>query len=230
VSEVDPAAAVAAIRVEARIRERMRSLATIAPCGSTSRGHKGIRDVDGTTDEPERRQRTGLADAEFEALYRACVGRVYAYLARRVGPTLAEDLTAQVFAEAWAGRTRYDAAQGAAIGWIFGIATNILRHHRRREETQLRAFARRGVDPVESFDEAEVVDRVMVSDGWRRVASVLAELSEEDRNILTLAGWARLSYDDIAAALDMPVGTVKSRVSRTRAQLARRLASAIDLT
>ena len=186
--------------------------------------------MDGTTDEPEQRLRTGLADAEFEALYRASVGRIYAYVARRVGPALAEDLTAQTFAEAWAGRDRYDAAQGAAIGWIFGIATNLLRHHRRKEETQLRAFARRGVDPVESFDETEVVDRIMVSEGWRRVASVLADLSEEDRNILTLAGWARLSYDEIAAAIDIPVGTVKSRLSRARTQLARRLASAIDLT
>jgi RNA polymerase sigma factor (sigma-70 family) len=186
--------------------------------------------VDGTTDEPARRLRTGLADAEFEALYRTSVGRIYGYVARRVGPALAEDLTAQTFAEAWAGRHRYDAAQGAAIGWVFGIATNLLRHHRRKEETQLRAFARRGVDPFESFDETEVVDRVMVGEGWRRVAAVLADLSEEDRNILTLAGWARLSYDDIALALDMPVGTVKSRLSRARTQLARRLASAIDLT
>ena len=70
----------------------------------------------------------------------------------------------------------------------------------------------------------------MVSEGWRRVASVLADLSEEDRNILTLAGWARLSYDEIAAAIDIPVGTVKSRLSRARTQLARRLSSAIDLT
>lgn len=185
--------------------------------------------MDGTTDEPEQPRHTGLADAEFEGLYRSSVGEIYAYVARRVGPALAEDLTAQTFAEAWAGRHRYDAARGAPIGWMFGIATNLLRHHRRKEETQLRAFARRGVDPVEAFDEAEVVDRVMVGEGWRRVASVLADLSEEDRTILTLAGWARLSYDDISAALDMPVGTVKSRLSRARTQLARRLASAIDL-
>ena len=94
--------------------------------------------MDGTTDEPEARLRTGLADAEFEALYRWSVGRIYAYVACRVPvPRSAEDLTVQTFAEAWAGRHRYDASQGAPIGWIFGIATNLLRHHRREEETQL---------------------------------------------------------------------------------------------
>jgi RNA polymerase sigma-70 factor (ECF subfamily) len=185
--------------------------------------------VDGATDEPLPRRPAGSADADFEALYRDSVDRIYGYLARRVGPALAEDLTAQTFAEAWASRDRYDPERGVAVGWLFGIATNLLRHHRRKEEAQLRAFARCGIDPVDSFDEAVVVDRVMVRDGWRRVASVLADLSEDDRNILTLAGWANLSYDDIGAALDLPVGTVKSRLSRARTQLARRLASAIDL-
>lgn len=197
---------------------------------SCPRGNWGTPDVDRTTDGPETPTRSGLADAAFEALYREQVTRIYGYLSRRVGPSLAEDLTAQTFAEAWAGRHRYDEARGAPVGWLFGIATNLLRHHRRKEETQLRAFARHGTDPVEPLDESGIVERVMVRDGWRRVASVLADLSEEDRNILTLAGWAQLTYGEIAAALDLPVGTVKSRLSRARAQLARKLASAIDLT
>ena len=105
-------------------------------------------------------------------LYAAQVGRIYGFLARRVGATLAEDLTAQVFVEAWAGRERFDASQGGAVGWLFGIATNLLRRHHRREETQLRAFARIGVDPEDTFDEDAVVDRLMVRDGWKRVAGV----------------------------------------------------------
>jgi RNA polymerase sigma factor (sigma-70 family) len=186
--------------------------------------------VDGADEEPDVRLRTGISEAEFEALYTAQVGRIYGFLARRVGATLAEDLTAQTFAEAWAGRDRYDPAQGGAVGWVFGIATNLLRRQHRREKSQLRAFARLGVDPTDAFDEASVVDRVMVRDGWKQVAAVLAGLSDVDRDILTLAGWAKLSYDDIAAALELPVGTVKSRLSRARTQLARRLASTIDLT
>ena len=70
----------------------------------------------------------------------------------------------------------------------------------------------------------------MVRDGWKRVAAALSDLSDVDRDILTLAGWAKLSYDDIASALELPLGTVKSRLSRARTQLARRLASTIDLS
>ncbi len=186
--------------------------------------------MDGATERPELRVRTGISEAEFEALYTAQVGRIYGFLARRVGANMAEDLTAQTFVEAWAGRDRFDAARGGPVGWLFGIATNLLRRQRRQEESQLRAFARLGVEPTETFDEAALVDRIMVREGWRQVAAVLAELSDVDRDILTLAGWAKLSYDEISAALEVPVGTVKSRLSRARTQLARRLASAIDLT
>ncbi len=186
--------------------------------------------MDGATEGPELRVRRGISEADFEVLYAAQVGRIYGFLARRVGATFAEDLTAQAFVEAWAGRERFDASQGGAVGWLFGIATNLLRRHHRKEETQLRAFARVGVDPTDTFDEDAVVDRLMVREGWQRVAAVLSELSDVDRDILTLAGWAKLSYEDIAAALELPIGTVKSRLSRARTQLARRLAPTIDLT
>ena len=186
--------------------------------------------MDGATEGPELRTSRGISEADFEVLYAEQVGRIYGFLARRVGASFAEDLTAQVFVEAWASRDRFDAGQGGAVGWLFGIATNLLRRHHRREDTQLRAFARVGVDPTDTFDEDAVVDRLMVRDGWQRVAALLAELSDVDRDILTLAGWAKLSYEDIAAALELPIGTVKSRLSRARTLLARRLAPTIDLT
>jgi RNA polymerase sigma-70 factor (ECF subfamily) len=186
--------------------------------------------VDGPTDLPELEPPTGISESAFEELYTAHVGRVYGFLARRVGASLAEDLAAQTFFEAWAGRHRYDASRGASVGWLYGIATNLLRRHRRREDSQLRAFARVGVDPTEDFDESTVVDRLMVRAGWQRVAAALSELSEIDRDILTLAGWAKLSYEEIAEALDLSIGTVKSRLHRARTHLARRLAPSIDLT
>jgi RNA polymerase sigma factor (sigma-70 family) len=187
--------------------------------------------VDGPTDLPELEPLNGISEAAFEALYSAHVGRIYGFLARRVGASLAEDLAAQTFFEAWAGRQRYDPTRGGSVGWLYGIATNLLRRHRRQEDSQLRAFARVGVDPTEEdFDESVVVDRLMVRAGWQRVATALAELSEIDRDILTLAGWAKLSYDEIAEALALPIGTVKSRLNRARTHLARRLAPSIDLT
>jgi RNA polymerase sigma-70 factor (ECF subfamily) len=185
--------------------------------------------LDGSTELPEVEVITGISDSDFEQLYEEQLRRVYAFLARRVGPTLAEDLAAQTFYEAWVGRSRYDPRRGGAVGWLFGIATNLLRRHRRREDSQLRAFARVGVDPIDQLDESSIVDRLMVHAGWQHVAAALADLSPIDRDILTLAGWARLSYDEIADALDLPMGTVKSRLSRARRHLARRLSPSIDL-
>lgn len=184
--------------------------------------------MDGSAELPEIGIISGISEAEFERLYEQHLRRVYAFLARRVGPTLAEDLAAQTFFEAWVGRSRFDPTQGGAVGWLFGIATNLLRRHRRREDSQLRAFARIGADSTDEIDETSIVDRLMVRAGWRNVAAVLADLSEIDRDILTLAGWANLTYDEIAEALGLPIGTVKSRLSRARRQLARRLAPSID--
>src|SRR5690606_39192680 len=96
----------------------------------------------------------GLSEETFERLYRDHAAPVFGYLARRVGPDLAEDLTAQTFVEAWAGRERFDPRKGAGVAWLFGIAVNQLRRHRRREAYQLTAFARTGVDPALPFDEA----------------------------------------------------------------------------
>jgi RNA polymerase sigma-70 factor (ECF subfamily) len=174
------------------------------------RGRTGLdgSGLDGAADLPEVEVATGISETEFEQLYEQQLPRVYGYLARRVGATLAEDLAAQTFYEAWVSRDRYDTSRGAAVGWLFGIATNLLRRHRRREDSQL---------------------RLMVAAGWRHVAEALADLSPIDRDILALAGWPRLTYEEIAEALGLPIGTVKSRLSRARRHLARRLSPAIDL-
>jgi len=170
----------------------------------------------------------GLSEETFERLYRDHVAPVFGYLARRVGPDLAEDLTAQTFVEAWAGRERFDPRKGAGVAWLFGIAVNQLRRHRRREAYQLTAFARTGVDPALPFDEAGVVHRVAAERSTRALAEALAGLSDVDRDVLTLAAWAGLSYAEISEVLDVPEGTVKSRLSRARSRLARRLAEELD--
>jgi RNA polymerase sigma-70 factor (ECF subfamily) len=161
-------------------------------------------------------------------VYRSHVRRVYGFLARRVGPSLAEDITAQTFLEVWSGWNRFDSDRGSETAWVFGIAANLLRRHRRRENAQLRAYARAGADPTTvDFDEAGVVDRVTVRAGWSQVATVLAALSDTDRNILTLTGWAGLSYEEVAFALQVPIGTVKSRLNRARAKLGQALVPAM---
>jgi RNA polymerase sigma factor (sigma-70 family) len=145
------------------------------------------------------------ADA-FEELFERHFDAIYGYLARRVGPDLGRDLASETFTRAFAARKRYDATRGEERPWLFGIANNLLRRHYRDEERRLRAFARLDVrrDDV-SHDEPHVAD-------------ALAALSRDERNVLLLFAWADLAYDEIAATLGLPVGTVRSRLHRARAQ------------
>ena len=89
-----------------------------------------------------------LADGnEFAAIFDRHAAAVHRYLARRIGRTIADDLTGETFLVAFRQRRRYDAAKPDALPWLYGIATNILHRHRRTELRQYRAFARTGIDP-----------------------------------------------------------------------------------
>src|SRR4051812_30382438 len=79
---------------------------------------------------------------------------LYGYLARRMGPNVAEELVSETFARAFALRDRFDTERPDARPWLFGIATNLMRNHVRSEVRQLRAYARAGADDVELTDDA----------------------------------------------------------------------------
>jgi RNA polymerase sigma-70 factor (ECF subfamily) len=152
-----------------------------------------------------------LFDRHFDA--------VYSYLRRRAGD-VAEDLAAETFARALATRERYDAGRGEPRAWLFGIATNVLHGHRRSEARRLRAHSRdagAAVPPADGIREvARAVDarRAAVT-----AAHAIRQLSRQDRDVLLLFAWAELSYEEIAAALAIPVGTVRSRLNRSRAKV-----------
>jgi len=86
----------------------------------------------------------------------------------------------------------------------------------------LRAYARTGADPVLGGDD-DMVERLDASASGRELAAALADLRPEDREILLLHAWAELSDSEIALALALPLGTVKSRLHRTRERLRNRL-------
>jgi RNA polymerase sigma-70 factor (ECF subfamily) len=146
----------------------------------------------------------------FAVLVERHFDEIFRYAARRVGPGAAEDIAADTFATAFARRKRYDPAYPNALPWLYGIASNLLRRRRRQEERQLRAYARTGVDPV-------VIGEPRVP--ARTLAGVLASLSPEEREALLLLAWADLSYEEIARALAVPIGTVRSRLNRARTKL-----------
>jgi RNA polymerase sigma factor (sigma-70 family) len=144
---------------------------------------------------------------DFERLFDEHFDAVYGYLARRIGPDLARDLAAETFTRAFAGRKRFDPRRGAPRAWLFGIAHNLVRRHYRDEERRLRALSRYDITAVdEPGDEP-------------RLAEALHALAREERDVLLLFAWADLDYAGIADALEIPVGTVRSRLHRARARL-----------
>jgi RNA polymerase sigma factor (sigma-70 family) len=156
--------------------------------------------------------------AGFATIFDRHFDAVHAYLQRRIGPDIADELASQTFLVAFDGRARYDLAQPDARPWLFGIATNLLRRHHRAEQRQYRAYARSAMDPVlDAFDGVE--DRLDASEMRRRLLDALADVPSGELDALLLYAWADLSYPEIAIALEIPTGTVRSRLSRARGRL-----------
>jgi RNA polymerase sigma factor (sigma-70 family) len=165
---------------------------------------------------------------EFTELFRRHAPHIQRYVTRRLGSGAlngsdADDIVAETFLLAFRQRDRYDPSQADARPWLYGICTNLIGRHRRAEIRQYRAFARTGVDPItESFAD-QVDDRVSAATASPLLASALAGMSAKLRDPLTLAAWSGLSYEEIAVALGVPVGTVRSRLSRARSKLRKTL-------
>lgn len=157
--------------------------------------------------------------ARFEAIFDRHFAEIDRYLARRVGAQLADDLVAETFVVAFRSRARYDANAPNARPWLYGIAANLLRRHWRTERRRLRAYARTGADPLTFAEFDEVERRLDALASGPALAAALAALKPRDREILLLFAWADLGYEEIATALTIPVGTVRSRLSRTRARV-----------
>ncbi len=139
------------------------------------------------------------------------------YLRRRLSRVTSDELAAEVFAIAFSNRAAYDLGRPDALPWLYGIAANLLRARRRTEDRELYALARTGVDPMAG--DVGPAERVLGSTLEPLLAQALLELAPADREVLLLFAWADLSYDQIAIALDLPVGTIKSRLNRARAAI-----------
>jgi RNA polymerase sigma-70 factor (ECF subfamily) len=167
-----------------------------------------------SVDEPER----------FGLIFERHAPHIQRYLARRLDRENVDDLVAQTFLVAFDKRRRYDVSRRDARPWLYGIATNLLVQHRREE---VRAYRLRQSVPAD-LDDGCHADRVAAGASAQalrgRLAAALAGLSAADRDVLLLIAWEDLSYDEVAAALSIPAGTVGSRLNRARRKLRRQLA------
>lgn len=158
--------------------------------------------------------------ARFEEIYRAYSGLILAYAARRTGDVHdAADVVAETFTVAW--RRLDDVPAGeAARPWLYGVARKVLANQRRGLERRRRLHDRLQAELTEA-----VGDRSSVDDepDLALVAEALAQLSDGDRELLTLVAWDGLSGEDIAVMLGCSPTTVRVRLHRARKRLAQQL-------
>ncbi|RBY93696.1 RNA polymerase subunit sigma-70 [Blastococcus sp. TF02-8] len=158
-----------------------------------------------------------LDDPEaFAPLFDRHAATVHRYLGRRVGD-LADDLLSETFLVAFRRRASYRADHLEVRPWLLGIATNLVHGHVRTEQRRYRALAREAARPPGHPDDpGDSADRLDAEALRGPLAAALAGLERRDRDALLLLAWGQLGYEEIAAVLDVPVGTVRSRLHRAR--------------
>jgi RNA polymerase sigma factor (sigma-70 family) len=158
--------------------------------------------------------------ASFGELFDRHATTMFRYFVRRVGPDDADSLLGELFRIAFEKRAGFDTERAEARPWLYGIAGNLLARHRQGEARRLDATARLVNTSLTAPDLfAEVDARLDASRLWADVAAAIATLPQGERDALLLWAWEGMPYVQIAAALDVPVGTVRSRLNRARGRL-----------
>ena len=156
----------------------------------------------------------------FGEIFERHFPQIYRYVARRLGPEDAADVSGEVFVTAYRRRLDYDPARPDALPWLYGIATRLISNHRHAERRRLLLLARSvdgAGDSGAAFDDADA--RLDAQRLGPSVMDAIRRLSPGDRDALLLFAWADLSYEQIADALTIPIGTVRSRLHRARSAL-----------
>src|SRR5262245_10743008 len=160
-----------------------------------------------------------LGDPEaFGLIYDRHAATVLRFLGRRVGAKVAEGLLGELFRIAFERRKTFDAARGSALPWLYGIGSNVLLKHRRAEARRLRANARMAA-ALQAADRRAGAAALDARVLYPRVAQAVEALPDDERETLLLFVWEDLPYQSVAEALELPVGTVRSRLNRARARL-----------
>jgi RNA polymerase sigma factor (sigma-70 family) len=157
----------------------------------------------------------------FREIFERHASSVHAYARKRIGITAGEEILAQTFLTAFEKRARFDLSYDSARPWLLGIATNMIRHHLREERQHLTALGKMFREQPEApVDDVTRLDAQRMRP--RLIASLLA-LSDDDRETFLLLALGQLTYEEVASALRIPIGTVRSRIHRARIHLRERV-------
>lgn len=157
----------------------------------------------------------------FAELFERHAGPIGRFAAQRVGAESAKDVLSETFLIAFRKRATFDTAWDSAAPWLFGIASRVIHKQRTREARHWRSVvASATVAESHAPSGAERADeRADAVAGVQALSARLAALPARDRETLLLYAWGDLTYEQIAVALDVPVGTVRSRLNRVRKRL-----------
>jgi RNA polymerase sigma-70 factor (ECF subfamily) len=159
----------------------------------------------------------------FGEIFRRHARSVYAICYWRTGDAaMAEDVTSVVFLEAWRRRELVVLEQRSALPWLLGVANHTSRNATRSLRRYTQALKRLDGRRLPASDDS-IIDRIEAETSLNLVGDVVRELTEPEREIVLLVFWSGLSYEAASVALGVPVGTIRSRVSRTRRKLQLRL-------
>ena len=154
----------------------------------------------------------------FGLIYDRHASVILRFLGRRVGVEAAEGLLGDLFRIAFERRKTFDPSRSTALPWLYGIGSNLLAKHRRGEARRLRASARMAAagEPPARRASARALDARLL---FPRVADAIEALPDGEREALLLVAWEDLPYQGVAEALELPIGTVRSRINRARTRL-----------
>jgi RNA polymerase sigma factor (sigma-70 family) len=160
-----------------------------------------------------------LAGGAFADVYERHFTEIHRYIAGRLGRDVADDIAADTFVIALRKRDGFDPMRGTLRAWLYGIATNLVARQQRAELRRYRALARASARDLADGPAERVVSWVAAQGMAPQLASALARLSREERDVLLLVALADFSHEEISQALGIPYGTVGSRLNRARRKI-----------
>jgi RNA polymerase sigma factor (sigma-70 family) len=183
--------------------------------GSADQGRGGGR---GGRLRPGPLARIGQDPDALETFYTEHVTAVTRFVARRVAdPHTVADLTAEVFLAVIDSAHSYRPGRGTQLGWLYGIARNVIAGERRRAAHELRTASRvAGRRLLDDDDIDRLEERIDAESAGRAACVALAGLPPDEQAVLELVAIDGLPVTDAAAALGIRPGTARVRLHRAR--------------
>lgn len=164
-----------------------------------------------TTDDEKRKALTSAYTRHSQGIYKFCL--------RRTGDeTAAQEIAQKVFEEAWKKRDEVNFTSRPIGPWLYAVARNMLHNRRRDERRREDVLHRLGeVTPLHADDPSEELARRQAA---RALVGSLGSLPSGQRQVVSLCLLGDCSYETAAGVLEVPIGTVRSRLYRARLNLA----------